>query len=506
MNPPRLRAVASALTIVTFLFASGTGVGRAAPGCAGAAEGGDWRGYGHDLYNTRSQPDEHSIDVTKAATLAPAWSIRTSTAGLSGSFQSTPAIADGCAYLTTSDGWIVALNADTGQLNWKTKLDIESSGYGGKLIGSAAVDAGHVFVIGNENGNPTTGKGPFVASFSQDTGAIEWTTTVDSLQDAYSNASPVVFDGMIFAGIAGLESSPRARGGYAILDETTGRILTKRYTINDDDFAKGYAGASIWSTAAVDAETGYAYVGSGNPSSKKVEHAFSNALLKIDVNPARDSFGKIVAAFKGNADAYSATLANQPACDLLGDNPALQYYETGVWSAPCGQLDLDFGASPNLFRTATGRLLVGDLQKSGVYHAADATWMTDVFDLPVGGPCFACNAASPSTAGDKIFVAAVPPGQVVSLDGSQNLYRWAYPLADGLHYEAVSNANGVVYAVDSNGNLNIVDASNGAPIQRRSLGTDTDGGSATALTSSSGIAIARHTIYAPIAGVLVAYR
>lgn len=504
MDRSKLRAAISALVLVSTIATGG--IGRANVDCAGSAEGGEWRQYGGDLYNSRSQVDEHAIDVAKAGSLAPAWFMRLSTAGLSGSFQSTPAVAGGCVYLTTSDAWIVALNADDGHLVWKMRPDIETSGYGGKIISSASVDAGHVFVIVNENGNPGTGKGPYVISLSQETGAIEWTTTLDTLENAYSNASPVVFNGMIFAGIAGREDSPRARGGYAILDELTGDILVKRYTINEDDYAKGYAGASIWSTPAIDTATGYAYVGSGNPASKKIEHEFSNALLKIDVDPSRLSFGKIISSFKGNADAYSATLGHQPACDLLGDNPALQYYETGVWSIACAQLDLDFGASPNLFRTATGRLLVGDLQKSGVYHAADASSMTDVFDLPVGGPCFACNASSPSTAGDKIFVAAVPPGQVVSLDGSQNVYRWAYPLADGLHYQAVSNANGVVYAVDSNGNLNIIDASNGAPIQRRSIGTDADGTNTTALTSSAGVAIARHTVYAPIGNVLVAYR
>jgi outer membrane protein assembly factor BamB len=503
MSTTRLLRLCCALTI---LLAGAAGIGKADPGCAGPSSGGDWPQYGHDTFNTRSQPLEDTIDATKAASLAPSWYVQASSAGLTGSFQSTPAVADGCVFVSTTDGWVAALNADKGDLKWKTNLGIVHAGFAGKVIASPAVDGGRVFVIGNENGDPNAGVGPFVAALNEDTGAIDWQTTIDTQQDGYSNASPVVFNGMIFAGIAGNEASPRARGGYALLDEKTGAIVTKRFVINDDDYAKGYAGASVWSTAAVDAEHGYAYVGGGNPASKKMEHPFSNALLKIDVDPARATFGKVVAAFKGNADAYSATLGNQPACDLLGDNPALQYYQSGVWSLPCAQLDLDFGASPNLFKTATGRLLVGDLQKSGVYHAADATVMTDVFDLPVGAPCFACNAASPSTSGDKIFVASVPPGQVTSLDGSQGLYRWAYPLGDGLHYQPVSNANGVVYVVDGGGNLNIVDASNGVLIQRRGMSADAGGASASALTSSAGIAIARHTVYAATAGIIVAYK
>ncbi len=479
------------------------GVVQAADDCGGATSGGEWRGYGADLSNTRSQPAETTIGTTKAAALAPKWSVAIDAAGMAGNFQVTPAVADGCVYVGTTDGWVAAFHADTGALDWKVRLDIETGGFGGRIVGSPAVENGHVYIHANEYGNPITGKGPSLVSLDQDTGALEWRTTLDSLENAYVNSSPVLFNGMVFSGIAGPESSPRARGGYAILDAETGEILVKRYTINDDDYAKGHAGASIWSTAAIDTTTGYAYAGGGNPASKKVEHPFSNALLKIDVNPARASFGKIVAAFKGNHDAYSQTVANQPACDLLGDHPSLQYSD--IWSAPCGQLDLDFGASPNLFRTAEGKLMVGALQKSGVYHAANTDLMTYGFSLPVGAPCFACNAASASTAGDKIFVASVPPGQLTSIDGSEALYRWAAPLGDGLHFQPVSNANGVVYVMDGHGYLNAMDAATGVPLLRRNMSPDAGGATSRALTSSAGVAIARNTGYAASGKVLVAY-
>jgi outer membrane protein assembly factor BamB len=491
------------LAAVIALTSLAGGVGHADAACAPSNFGGEWRSYGHDLLNTRSQPDEHVLDTAKAGTLAPKYFLTTSGAGMSGGFATTPAIADGCVYLASLGGHVAAFNADDGQLVWRTKLDIPTSGYGGRIVGSPAVADGHVYIAANENGDPDTGRGPAIVSLSQSTGQIEWWTVIDSLTNAYINASPVVFNGMVFAGISGAESSPRARGGFVILDAKTGDTIVKRYTINDEEYAQGFGGASIWSTAAVDTNAGYAYVGSGNPASKKLEHPFTNALLKIDINRSRPTFGKIVAAFQGNADAYSKTVSNQPACDLLGDNPSLQYSD--IWSAPCGQLDLDFGASPNLFRTAEGRLLVGDLQKSGVYHVADATDMTDVFDLPVGGPCFACNAASPSTNGDKIFVAAVPPGQVVGIDGSQGLYQWASPTNDGLHYQPVSNANGVVYVVDGLGAFHAIDAATGVLLQRRAMSDDAGGASTSGVASSAGIAIARNKIYALAAGVMVVY-
>jgi len=67
------------------------------PGCAPAKHaGGEWRSYGHDLQNTRSQPAEKEIGPLQAAQLAPAWTFSASTAGGSGDFTGTPTIADGC--------------------------------------------------------------------------------------------------------------------------------------------------------------------------------------------------------------------------------------------------------------------------------------------------------------------------------------------------------------------------------------------------------------------------
>src|ERR1043166_8724700 len=75
---------------------------RAAPACAndskypgGVHPGGDWRRYGHDDANTRSQPAEHSIDKSSVLGLAPAWTFSSTDAGGSGDFTGTPVVGDG---------------------------------------------------------------------------------------------------------------------------------------------------------------------------------------------------------------------------------------------------------------------------------------------------------------------------------------------------------------------------------------------------------------------------
>ena len=155
----------------------------------------------------------------------------------------------------------------------------------------------------------------------------------------------------------------------------------------------------------------------------------------------------------------------------------------------CGQLDLDFGASPNLFTDGSGHELVGDLQKAGVYHVANAGTMAPAWHTTVGGPCQVCNADSTAFDGRGIDVVGTPGGTMFSLSRDAGATDWASPVGDGVHYESVSDANGVVYAVDNNGFLNAYDAASGTPLLKRQMSLDTGAPTGTGLTSN-GVSIA----------------
>src|SRR5207237_1595118 len=90
------------------------------------------------------------------------------------------------------------------------------------------------------------------------------------------------------------------------------------------------------------------------------------------------------------------TLGETPACELSAGLP------DPLDDPVCGQLDLDFGAAANLFTTSDGTKVVGDLQKSGVYHVANASTMQPYWTTIVGPSCFACNAASTAFDGSAI--------------------------------------------------------------------------------------------------------
>lgn len=458
---------------------------RADDVCGAAAPGGEWRSFGRDLSNTRTQSDEHrlvasQLDDNGAAHLEKSWAFATTPAGVPGNFQSTPVVADGCVYLGTSAGSIVALNADTGAIAWAKP--VATSGLLGGIFGVSVPGDGRVYA--NVSG---TG-GPFAVALDQATGDPVWQSEpIETAAGYYTNASAVVFDEVMIVGISGSEGDATQRGSVAFIDTADGSLITKTYIIPDADFASGFGGGGIWSTAVVDTEGKYAYVGAGNPYGP-LEHRYTNAILKLDVDRARPTFGAIVDAYKGNTDQYYpplTALAKTPACTTAV--PATVDY------LHCGQIDLDFGASPNLFRTSSGELTVGVLQKSGVFHAAFTDTMQQAWSSLVGAPCALCNASSSASDGTTIYAVGTPGGVLIALDVDSGSYKWTTPLADGVHYQGVTVANGVVYVVDTKGSLSTFDAATGAPVFVRSMSADA--GDACA-SLSGGVAVARGRVYA----------
>src|SRR3712207_2015601 len=111
---------------------------------------------------------------------------------------------------------------------------------------------------------------------------------------------------MVFQAFKGDESSDHSNPGFVLVDGSRdggGKILVKTHNIPAQDFQAGYRGGSIISTPAVDLQRKLVFAGTGNPASPR-QHRHTNALLKIDANPASPTFGKILGAHRGTSDSY----------------------------------------------------------------------------------------------------------------------------------------------------------------------------------------------------------
>lgn len=494
----RTALLGSVILFLSLLVLPTQAVGAA---CAAARHiGGEWRSYGHDQLNSRSQPAEKTIGPTEAALLTPEWTFSAQAAGGDGDFTGTPTIADGCLYVASNAGWVFAAQADTGQKIWATKLKS-----GGGVNSSVTVQDGQVYVSVARVGSP------YVAALDQRTGRVLWATTLDTQPGSDVYASPVLVDGVLLMGVSGGsaelgdETDRYAFQGSLSLIETgtsvrstkrPGQVLRKTWTIAPPSTGppKGnFAGATIWSSPAVDPVAKVAYVGAGNPFRPQAEHKHANAVLKFDVDRRSRTFGEVVASYKGDIDEYLPVLSTLPCADVPG-NPA-PYYPQGI--GQCGDIDLDFGASPNLFALADGRRVVGVGQKSGVYHVMDARTMKPIWKQLVGVPTSVGGiVGSTAAAGGAIYGPITTGGYLWSLDQVTGKLRWVAPVGDGVHWgNPVSIANGVVYTVDFRGFLDGYDALNGVQVLHRPLNL---GGPLEPALSWGGVSIARGRVYAAI--------
>lgn len=465
-----------------------TGPGSASqPSCASADHpGGDWPSYGHDVFHTRHQDEEDQITPARAATLGAAWSW-TAPDG-QGSFSGTPAVADGCAYVGSQTGWVYALNAETGDVVWATHVEenpeVEFSSGGAGINSSLTVKDGVVYASVAFLG------APYVAALDAATGEVLWTSTVESQPGAGIHSSPLVIDGMVLVGwdTAGIEFDAEARktayGGFVILDADSGDLLKRTYTIPPEDRPEGYSGGNIWSSFAADPATDHAFVGTAAPYSPEHEHPHTNAILKVDIDQARSTFGEIVDAYKGVPDHFFETAEEVPCVPLV---PGSNFAEG---TGHCQKLDLDFAAAPNIFTDGEGRTIVGELQKAGVYHFVEASTMEGLYEVVVGNKALGfapTNMGSTAFDGQAIYGAGGSANTMFALDRDTADFRWRSQSIDTpIHVNPTTSANGVVYTLNGFGPMIAYDARTGFPL------VTIDAPSAL----GAGVAVARNIVYA----------
>lgn len=487
---------------------------------ASARSGGDWPQFNGDLAGTRNQADEFHLGALQVPTLEPAWTFDANQASVDEGRSSRnseitgyPVIADGCVYIGTSTGnqqpgWIFALNADTGEVVWRTQM---SHG----IYSTLAVEGGRVYAFVSRVGGEFKGRdggpdpwGPYVAALDQQTGQVLWQTTVDSQIGSDAVSSPIVWDGMVWVGVSGTAAEGDAgerlgfQGSSVLLDADTGQLLEKAWVIPQEQWADGFAGGAIWSTISIDEETGFGYVGTGNPFNYDNEHPHTNAILKIDLNRTlpdgqtpNPDLGQIAGHYKGDVEQYFPLVGDvlEESCDEAEE---ANVFVAGV---ECGNLDLDFGASPNIFRASDGRKLVGAGQKSGIYHAVDPDTMEPVWTSLVGVP---------SAVGGIVGTAAVDEwgihgphtlgGYLWSIEPDDGSLDWVAPLGDAVHWgNPVTTANGIAYTVDLKGFLSAYDAGTGVPILQRPLSVGSETWTDPPL-SWGGVSVARNSVYVSV--------
>jgi len=390
--------------------------------------------YGRDLANSRSNR-RGGPDPTQARDLVGAWSFRSPDGG----FTATPVVARRTVVVSSNDGTVYALDASDGRLKWSRDLVVNETRE--QIYATVAVDSGRVYVPRSRFGRPA------IVALRLSSGEVLWETELDEQTGSDLFSSPVVWGNVLYVGVAGgygehFDPDPRIRGSVVAVDAQTGALLWKRYTVPE-----GYDGGSIWTTAAIDPVRRRLYFGSGNAYNPPAWDT-TDAILSFGVGS-----GRLLGGFQATAeDIYHHHR----------DNPSR---------------DLDFGSSPNLFRSGTGRLLVGALQKSRIYWALDARTMKRVWSRQTGtskGRYFQDTLASTAYDGERIY-GQNDDGQVWALTPSGRR-AWVTRASGESNYSPVAVASGVVYVLRGAGYLEARRASTGRRLARVRLGSPSWGG------------------------------
>jgi quinohemoprotein ethanol dehydrogenase len=246
----------------------------------------DWAANGGDVNNSRFQ----SIDLvnpSNVSQLKEAWVFHTGTGGPNMYMEMTPLVVNGVMYVTDGVDDVWALNPTTGKQIWKyTASDVPALASPVALNANRGVAYGQGLVfIGRLDAT--------LVALNAKTGAVVWKTAVDSPSKyAYLSAAPQFINASNGEGgtepevLIGVSSDSGARCHVDAYSPATGKLLWRFYTTNPADFAGDsgqVGGGAVWQTPTFDPTLNMVYFSVGNPN------ATYNAVDRTGANLYTDS-------------------------------------------------------------------------------------------------------------------------------------------------------------------------------------------------------------------------
>jgi polyvinyl alcohol dehydrogenase (cytochrome) len=244
-----------------------------------------WNGWSTSPGNTRYQPAESAgLTIEQVRNLKLKWAF-----GFDGDLTSfsQPAVLDGQVFVGSSAGIVYALSAATGCIEWM----FQGSGPVRTAITVASVGARHAVLFGDQSA--------WFYAVEAETGKLLWKKKVDEHPAARVTGSPAVHDGVVFIPVSSWEENFAIqadyrcctfRGSVVALRVRDGVQVWKTYTVleapAEHGKAMGPSGVSVWSAPTVDAKRGVLYATTGNNYSEPSTN-LSDSVLAMDLATGR---------------------------------------------------------------------------------------------------------------------------------------------------------------------------------------------------------------------------
>jgi alcohol dehydrogenase (cytochrome c) len=223
----------------------------------------EWLTYSGSLDGHRYTP-LNEITPSNASQLRIRWVRELES---NGPMESTPIVVNGVLFFTEPPSTVVAVDARTGKTLWRydPKLADDGPFCCGRVNRGLAV-LGHTLILGRLDG--------YLVALNANTGEKMWETEIARQSDGYSlTGAPLVVGRSVVVGVAGGEFG--TRGFLAAYDPESGRQLWKFDTIPGpgeaghetwENGAWRTGGGGTWVTGSYDPDLDLLYWGVGNPA------------------------------------------------------------------------------------------------------------------------------------------------------------------------------------------------------------------------------------------------
>jgi PQQ-dependent dehydrogenase (methanol/ethanol family) len=357
--------------------------------------GDDWTTYGGDQWNQRYS-GLNEINASNVAKLVPRGMLQTGIAKL-GSFENTPVIMGGKAFVTTPFNTAIAYDLVTGKQLWRYEHKLGTTIYCcGPNNRGVGVHGPHVY-MGTLDAR--------LVALNGATGEVVWDIEVADPTYGYSiTHAPLVIDNNVIVGVSGGEYG--IRGHVTAYDAVTGKQVWRWYSIPapkgdptfDDKAPNGWWGT--WAAKTPDGADLHRDVAKEKGDSAKSADAWTRGGGGVWMTPAYDPESKTIYVAVGNPSP-DLDGGSRPGDNLYTDaivaidattGKTKWYYQT----VPHDVWDLD-AVSPPVVATVGGKKVVVHAGKTGWVYVLDAATgklvrrsdafvpQENMFALPTGG-------------------------------------------------------------------------------------------------------------------------
>jgi len=460
---------------------------------AATRSGRDWLYHTHDYSGARYAP-LNQIDSANAKRLQVACAFQV---GELGNFQTGPIVYQGTMYVTTAHTTI-ALDASNCRPKWRQTWEPKSlEPFGPHTNRGVAIKDGRV-VRGTLDG--------YLLELNAQTGDLIWARKVaDALAGESITMAPMIFEDMILIGPAGSETGISGWVGAFRLSDGT-EVWRFKTVPGIDEFNSQtwknptgikLGGGAVWTPLSLDQEKGELYVAVANPAPdlpaelRPGDNRYSDSVIALDVhtgqlrwyrqtvpNDAHDwDLTQVSPIFKTKVNGQERNLVATVGKDGILRSVDRATHEA-LYATPVTTIkDVDKPLTPEGLSVCPG--VLGGVEWNGpafnpasnLLYVGAVDWCTTFYAAET-----ARYIPGKMYFGGTVQLADTSQGWLTAIDSSSGKVRWRYRSPRPMVAAVTTTSGNVVFSGETTGDFIVLDAVSGDVLYRFNTGGPIGGG------------------------------